>query len=290
MGSTKVRLAACLLLILSVGLVSFPAEAGKRVALVVGNGAYLHIPGLANTKNDARGLASGLRRLGFQVLEAIDTDFRTLRDYIHSFSNALIDAELGLFFYAGHGIAVDGINYIIPVDANLTSYDDVERQLISTDRVVRALNYGNIPSVVMLDACRENPFVPNLQKSGDSRRVTRGLASMKPRKSVGGGGLSSLETGNINMYVAFATQPGNLAADGLVGDRHSPFSKALIENLHRKVEIRELMGNVRASVVRRTNNQHVPWDQSSLVNTIYLAGKPKPATRRRSVRTRPPPP
>ena len=275
----KIVVAILVLLLLA----SSHALADKRVALVVGNSDYAYVPRLRNTINDARDVAGELRKLGFQTLEAIDVSRDQMRRYVDSFASAIRGADLGLFFYAGHGIAVNGINYVIPVDALPRSMEDVNRQLVPVDEVVRVLLLEPRQTVVMLDACRNNPFVPILQKFG-VRSVSRGLAPVRRQPRLGAGGLSALETGNINMFVAFATQPGKVASDGLSNDTHSPFSKALITHIGQRIEIRELMLRVRSTVANRTRNFQIPWDQSSLIKPIYLAGKPEP---RVQYRTRP---
>lgn len=264
--------AALVAAVLAVGL-SHPAAAEKRVAFVVGNSAYIHAPRLPNTVNDARATAAALRKLRFSVIEALDADAATIQQSFTVLTRELEGADLAIFYYAGHGMAIDGVNYIFPIDANLETEADIDEQLVSVDDVLGVFQAKPIQILVFLDACRNNPFYEKVRGFG-TRTVGRGLAKIEGVARRERGGLAEMGSDEINMYVAFATQPGNLAADGLPGDVNSPFTKALLQNIDARIEVREMMTRVRASVVEATNAYQIPWDQSSLTRPIFLAGPP----------------
>ena len=269
--------------ILTVGL-SCAAAAAKRVAFVLGISAYVHADVLPNTINDARATAAALRRLGFAVFEVLDPDAKNLRRSLVDLRRRLQGADLGLFYYAGHGMAIDGMNYIFPTDANLRTESNIDTELVSVHEVLRQFQAQpkHLKLLVFLDACRINPFYEQVRSFG-TRAVGRGLAKIEGIARRKRGGLARMGSDAIDMFVAFATQPGNLAVDGLQGDVNSPFTKALVQHLGTRVEVREMMTKVRASVVAYTNQIQIPWDQSSLTNPVYLAGKPAPKVEIRTV-------
>lgn len=250
------------------------AMANDRVALVVGNAHYQHVPALGNTGNDANDVTTKLKGLGFDVIKVIDGTAREQRSAIATFKKRLRSADVGLFYYSGHGIAVNGANYIIPVDAKLASNDALDRELVRVDSVIDGSASSGKKLLLFLDACRDNPFLQKVAMlSGVS--ASRGLAVTKRMQELKADvGLSRLEAGNQNLFVAFATQPGNVALDGLPGSRNSPFTAAFIQHVDQKFEVRELLTRVRASVANGTDFKQIPWEQNSLLEPIYLAGKP----------------
>ena len=183
---------------------SEPALADKRVALVVGNGAYRHVTPLANPANDARLIADTLRSLGFTLIGGrpqLDLDESGFRHVVADFGNALVGADVALFYYAGHGLQVRGANYLVPVDANPVKEADVDFQMLDANLVLRQMeSSGTRLNIVILDACRNNPF------GGRGLRAT-------------GGGLAQMQAPEGTL-ISFATQPGNVALDGKNG--HSP--------------------------------------------------------------------
>jgi uncharacterized caspase-like protein len=233
------------------------ALAEKRVALVVGNSSYTSTAPLRTPANDAADVASALDRLGFDVIRGIDLDYAGMREKVKLFSERLTGADVGLFYYGGHGIQVSGKNYLVPIDAKLSAASDLDFIAMDLDLVLRNMERETPTNIVFLDACRDNPLVANLAKSMGTRSstITRGLARV--------------ESG-VGTLIAFATQPGNVALDGT--GRNSPFAAALLKVIERPgVPISDVMISVRRDVLRDTENRQVPWDHSSLTGQFYFA-------------------
>ena len=230
------------------------ASAEKRVALVIGNSAYRNTTPLKNPSNDAVDMAEALRALDFEVIDGTDLRKRDMMKRIRAFAEKLEDADVGLFFYAGHGLQVDGRNFLAPVDAALKSDTDLDFEAIELNLVLKQLERNARLSIVFLDACRDNPLARNLVVAGRSLTVGRGLAQVE--KAVG-------------MMIAFATQPGNIALDG--EGRNSPFTKALLRHISAEgASINDVMINVRRDVLEATNGKQVPWENSSLTGQFYF--------------------
>lgn len=250
-----------LVVMASIGLTcSGAAWAEKRVALVVGNARYTSTTPLRTPANDATDLANALERLGFDVLRGIDLDYAGMRDMVKRFSERLSQADVGLFYYGGHGLQVSGKNYLIPVDAKLTASSDLDFVAMELDVVLRNMEQGPPTNIVFLDACRNNPLAANLAKSMGTRSgaITRGLARV--------------ELG-VGTLIAFATQPGNVALDG--DGRNSPFAGALLKAIEQPgLPISDVMISVRREVIRETGNRQVPWDNSSLTGQFYFIPPP----------------
>lgn len=231
-----------------------PAYAEKRVALVVGNSAYKHAASLKNPQNDATGMAAALRRLGFRVFEGTDLDRRAMETRIRDFANDISDADVALFYYAGHGLQVNGTNYLAPVDATLKAEADLDFEAIPLKLVLRQMQRSARVNLVFLDACRDNPLAKKLGRASRSLTVGRGLAAVE--KAAG-------------MLIAFATQPGNVALDG--DGRHSPFTQALLKRIESSdASINDVMIDVRRDVMAATKDQQVPWENSSLTGRFYF--------------------
>ncbi|WP_233426735.1 caspase family protein [Rhizobium mongolense] len=232
------------------------AFAEKRVALIIGNSAYQHVPKLPNPDNDAADMAAKLQDLGFDVVVGSDLDLPGVRRTIREFVGKLDGADMALFYYAGHGLQVNDENYIAPVDAQLLSYSDLEFEAVPMNLILSAMERTTPVNLVFLDACRDNPLAVNLARSMGTRSVSvgRGLAKV-------GSGIGSL--------IAFATQPGNVALDGT--GRNSPFTAALLRHLGKPGRdiTRELI-DVRRDVLDATNGRQVPWDSSSLTGEVVL--------------------
>lgn len=249
----------CLATLLGVVCLPSAAEA-KRVALVIGNAQYEHAARLANPKNDATDMSRKLADLGFEVVSGLDLDLRGMRDKVREFARKLDGAEVALFYYAGHGLQVNGENYLAPVDAQLRSYLDLEFESLPINLIVSAMERSVKTNLVFLDACRDNPLADNLARSMGTRSgaVGRGLAKV-------GSGLGTL--------LSFATQPGNVALDGK--GRNSPFTKALLKHLGTPGQgVSQDLVYVRREVLRETNGQQVPWENSSLTGEVILREKP----------------
>jgi uncharacterized caspase-like protein len=209
------------------------AAAESRVALVMGNTAYQHAPALANPLNDAVAMAAALRRLDFAVEEALDLDRRGMLEALRRFSGLLASADVGLFYYAGHALQVSGRNYLVPVDASLEREADLLFQAIDLALVLRLLEERPRTSIVVLDACRDNPLARSLARSMG-----------RTRSQAVGRGLAAIESG-IGTLIAYATEPDDVALDG-EGD-HSPFTAALLDHIETPaLEIRQMLSRARA--------------------------------------------
>src|SRR5438552_718989 len=245
-----------ILLVLLLAACSGHAVAEKRVALVTGNSAYQHAVALANPKNDSSDMNAKLESLGFEVVSGQDLDLAGMRRTVRAFLEKLDGADMALFFYAGHGLQVNGNNYMVPVDAQLSSYNDLDFEALPMDLVLSAMERSTKVNLIFLDACRDNPFAEKLSRSMGTRSgsVSRGLARL-------GSGVGSL--------IAFATQPGNVAMDG--AGRNSPFTTALVAHLGTPGQdiTRDLI-DVRRDVLAATEGKQVPWENSSLTGEVVL--------------------
>ncbi len=228
----------------------------KRVALVIGNSAYRNAPALPNPANDASDIAAELQKLGFDVVRGIDLDFNGMRDTLRRYTAKLANADAALFFYAGHGLQVAGKNYLVPIDAQIESLADLNFSTLDVDLIINAMDSDSRTNIVILDACRDNPF---------TRSLARGLAT---RSASIGRGLAEVQSGN-GMLIAYSTQPGNVALDG--DGRNSPFTGALVRLIGQPgVTIGDLMIAVRNQVYAVTNGRQKPWDSSSLMGQFYF--------------------
>lgn len=241
----------------------------KRVALVIGNSKYVHAVTLPNPANDAHLIASTLRNAGFEVIEGVDQDNAGMHSLISRFTEQSYDADLAVIFYAGHGMQVDGKNYLIPVDAELTSPAYLKTRTIQIDDFMAALPPDPAVGVIILDACRDNPLARTLAASLPKSRSTSlgtGLAPVEAKSDgVGTGGL----------LIAYATDPGAIAFDGNGVD--SPYSTALARHLTEPgVEIQSALTRVRGEVTETTQGRQRPWHNASLGREVFL-GKPAAA-------------
>jgi uncharacterized caspase-like protein len=235
-----------------------PANAQKRVALVVGNTHYAHSPVLSNPVNDASDIAEVLKSLGFEVMLGLDLDKRAFDLKVRDFARALSDADTGLFFYAGHGLQLSLQNYLIPVDAAIEGEPDLDFEGVRLDLVLKhmELDRDGKTNIVFLDACRDNPFTENLARSMGTRAVSVGH------------GLAPVQTG-VGTFIAYSTQPGNVAADGI--GRNSPFAAALKRHITEPGrDLTAIMIEVRKDVLEETRGRQVPWDHSALTQDFYF--------------------
>src|SRR5215470_312039 len=200
------------------GLAFLPAVAAKRVALVIGNGAYQEAGTLNNPVNDAADMAKALTQMGFDAVLGLDLDRRGFDEKLRAFSRSLDDADAAVLFYAGHGLQVSGRNYLVPVDARLKSERDLDFESIGLDFILRQMESGREgkTNIVFLDACRDNPLARNLARSMGTRSASVGR------------GLAEVHTG-VGTFIAYSTQPGNVALDGK--GRNSPFAAALVRRV-----------------------------------------------------------
>ncbi|MDX8514026.1 caspase family protein [Mesorhizobium captivum] len=242
-------------------------EAAKRVALVIGNSKYLNAVPLPNPANDAQLIASTLRNAGFDVIEGVDQDNQGMHSLISRFTEESYNADLAVIFYAGHGMQVDGKNYLIPVDAELTSPAYLKTRTVQIDEFMAALPPDPAVGVIILDACRDNPLARTLAASlPKSRSLGAGLAPVEAKADgVGTGGV----------LIAYATDPGAIAFDGNGVD--SPYSLALAKHLTEPgVEIQSALTRVRGEVTEATQGRQRPWHNASLGREVFL-GKPAEA-------------
>ena len=238
------------------------AFAEKRVALVIGNSAYKNASKLPNPTNDAAAMAVVFKNAGFDVVESRQNLGGTeMKRALRDFSDQVRDADIAVVFYAGHGIEVEGVNYLIPVDALLERDIDVEDEAIRLDRFTRMLEPAKRLRLVILDACRDNPFINTMKRTMGTRAVSAGLAKVEPTSS--------------DTLIAFAAKAGSTASDGSGGN--SPFTTALMHNLTTPgLDLRIAFGRVRDDVLKATGNRQEPFVYGSLGGTT-VALVPAPA-------------
>ncbi|WP_421882159.1 caspase family protein [Pacificispira sp.] len=233
-------------------------RAEDRLALVIGNSDYAIGP-LANPVNDAGLMARSLTEAGFDVTQASDLGYRDMQRAVVHFARRLAASgpdTVGMVYYAGHAVQAEGENYLIPVDADIQDALDLEIQSLKIDTVMRSLeSAGNRLNLVVLDACRNNPF-PAVSRSG-----MRGLARVDAP---------------YGTLLAYSTAPGEVAADGT--DRNSPYTAALARTLRTPgLPVEQVFKQVRISVMERTGNRQVPWESSSLTGDFYFFPPAEPA-------------
>ena len=256
MGNIKIKLILNLIIFLFLLFaVSAFAQSNRgmklhsdRYALVIGNSAYQTAP-LTNPVNDAEDMSSTLINMGFTVILKKNADQRTMEDAIRSFGKQLRKGGVGLFYFAGHGMQVDGRNYLIPVDSKIESESDVKYEAVDAGRVLGKMEDAeNQLNIVILDACRNNPFSRNF------RSTETGLARMDaPRGSL----------------IAYATAPGEIAADGT--ERNGIFTKYLMKHMVvSNLPIELVLKQTRIDVARATDGRQTPWESSSLMGNFYF--------------------
>ncbi len=221
----------------------------KRVALVIGNSKYPDMP-LTNPANDASDIASALRELGFDVDLAMDLSYSDMNERIIDFGDKLNQADVGLFFYAGHGVQSGGVNYLIPVNADLSQEKSDVDNVISTSSILKKMEQAqNGVNIIVLDACRNNPLSQNFLSVS-----SQGLAVVKAPSA---------------SFIAYSTAPGNVASDGT--GRNSPYTQYLLKNINVPSQtIEQVFKKVRVSVVQDTSGHQVPWENSSLLGEFYF--------------------
>jgi uncharacterized caspase-like protein len=241
--SYRLLFAAALLLLCQ------PAWAAKRVALVVGNSAYQNVALLPNPVHDGAMIAATLKDAGFDVVDfRHDVPAAELRHALRDFADRARDADIAVVYYAGHGMEVNGTNYLIPVDAKLERDTDVYDEAVSLDRVLVAIEPAKQLRLVILDACRDNPFVKSMKRTVASRAIGRGLAQVEPASP--------------NTLIAYSAKAGSTALDG---DTNSPFTIALSKHLTTPgLDVRRAFGFVRDDVLKDTANRQEPFVYGSL--------------------------
>ncbi|MDO9563437.1 MAG: caspase family protein [Bradyrhizobium sp.] len=258
-----------LTVILSLICMAFTAQsanAERRVAFVVGNGTYKNVQPLPNPEIDAKSMASVLRNVGFEVVEGTNLTRDKMTERLLEFGKKAQGADVAVFFYAGHGIAIGGTNYLLPIDADIKSEMDVKLgSAINIDLTLDQTMSDAKVKLVFLDACRDNPFAAKIKANAGATRsvsVQTGLAEMKSGEGT---------------LIAFATGPGQTALDGQQGS-NSPFTRALIANIATPgVEIQQAMTKVRAQVNEETRKGQLPWGHTNLIGAVYLNPAAAPA-------------
>jgi hypothetical protein len=230
------------------------AGSEKRLALVIGNAKYLHSPELSNPVNDARAIRDALQSVGFDVFEFEDASQAQMKMAIDNFGAKLKQYSIGLFFYAGHGIQSKGANFLIPVDANIQSEQQIEYDCVQADRVLGFMEAaGSKINIVILDACRNNPFERSWSRAID------------------GGGLAFMNapTGSL---IAYSTSPGRTASDG--SGSNGLYTSALLENIKKPdIDILKMFMNVRRTVKEKSGEKQIPWESTSLTNDFFFVNK-----------------
>jgi len=228
----------------------------RRIALIIGNSNYKGDNKLSNPVNDATDMARKLEQLGFVVVKALDQTKQGMERIINQFGTKAVGYDVALFYYAGHGIRCDGVNYLVPVDADLPDETSVKYNCTNANMILDYMERANCKmKIVILDACRNNPF---------ERSWHRGLD---------GSGLSPMRA-PVGTFIAFATSPGDVASDGKLGQRNSPYTSALLEMLEApNVSLTDFFQEVREKVAEITNNKQIPYTENASLGKFYFNKK-----------------
>jgi uncharacterized caspase-like protein len=236
------------------------ALAGGRVALVVGVSNYEHAGRLANTLNDANDVAAALKRLNFEVETLLDPNRLTLEGAVRRYGDRSVNADVSLFYFSGHALEWASRNWLLPASASLATERDLRFEAIDLSAVQEQADGAARISIVVLDACRDNPF---------SRRLAATRRAAAPR------GLARVDVTLGGVLVAFSTGPGQVAIDGIGAKRNSPFTAALLKYIETPgLEIKSLLARVTKDVVEETNGVQRPWQNSSLEGDFYFLPPP----------------
>ncbi|WP_066469398.1 caspase family protein [Bosea sp. WAO] len=247
----------CALVALLSQLLALPALAqDRRVALVIGNSAYKNAPALPNTVNDARDTADALRKVGFEVVDGVDLDKRDMDTALFRFARLARDADAVMFYYAGHGFQFNGENFLVPVEARIDDEVSVQYETLKLSEVITALGFAKGVKIMVLDACRNNPFVAQLSKNQATRSFSVGTGLAPIARAQG-------------MVTAYATQANDVAADG--SGRNSPFTAALVQEMKQPgLEIATMFRRVQKVVYDATGGKQTPELTLSLLGDFYL--------------------
>ncbi|MBV9462470.1 MAG: SUMF1/EgtB/PvdO family nonheme iron enzyme [Bradyrhizobium sp.] len=233
------------------------AWAEKRIALVIGNGAYVNAPRLPNPPHDADDVAAALKNIGFDVIRGTDLDQVAMQNAVIRFAREAASADVGIFYFSGHAMQFNGVNYLMPIDARLEDEADLYR-FTRVDDVMRYLQQVKALKILVLDSCRDNPLAERLKRSIGSTRavsVQRGLATIEAPTGV---------------IVSYATQAGRTAADGT--GRNSPYTAAFLRHIEEPAEIGDIFRDISADVFRVTGEQQLPELSLSIIGKFYLKG------------------
>src|ERR1041385_2407984 len=226
----------------------------KRLALVIGNAHYQFTGALKNPVNDARAIASSLRNLGFEVMESEDVNQAQMKQAINAFGVKLKDYDVGLFYYAGHGVQAKGVNYMVPVEADLKAEEQIEFDCVAADRVLAFMDAASAKvNLIVLDACRNNPFARSWQRSA------------------GGGGLAMMDAPKGSL-IAYATSPGRTASDGETSN--GLYTSALLKFMRNpSLTIEQVFKQVRNEVSDKSGGAQIPWEVTSLTGEDFYLSK-----------------
>src|SRR3954452_1018435 len=258
------RLTTFITIIIAICCANQSALADKRVAFVVGNSDYKNVTALTNPANDATAITDMFKKAAFDVVESRrDLKNTEMRRALRDFTEKARDADIAVIYYAGHGIEVDGTNYLIPVDAALERDTDAYDEAIALDRILQAIEPAKQLRLVILDACRDNPFAKSMKRTVASRSLGRGLAGVEPSRP--------------NTLIAFAAKGGSTASDG--DSKNSPFTTALLKYLVQPgLELGKAFRLVRDDVMNATGNRQEPFVYGSLGgNDVALVPAPAAA-------------
>ncbi|MEP2772857.1 MAG: caspase family protein [Fulvivirga sp.] len=227
---------------------SIATSGQSRKALVIGNAEYEGTGALVNTVNDAKVMSETLKNLGFDVQTILDGSYEDMKNAVYAFGDAIRDVDVTIFYYAGHGLEIEGVNYLIPVDAHLNSVLDVKQKAVPLTGILRTMNYANENglNMIILDACRNNPF---------------------PTGKRGGAGLAK-ETPPSGTLIAYSTSPGNVASDG--EGENGLYTGELIKQLNKQQRIEDVFMNTRINVESLSNGDQQPWEEARLKGVFYL--------------------
>jgi uncharacterized caspase-like protein len=244
---------SCILLLMMLGAGQGIAQ--SRVALVIGNSVYRNVPALPNPANDASDVSVSLGGLGFQVYRVSNGTFDEMRRALRDFAKTTQHSEIALVFFSGHGMEIGGENWLIPTDAQLGTELTVDQEAVALKSIVPIVGAASKLGLIILDACRNNPFSARIQRGLRTRAVDRGLKAVEPAGSV---------------LVAFAAKEGTTADDGI--GRNSPFTSALLRNMEKPgLEVNYLFRNVREAVLQSTDHKQEPVVYGSLPSAeIYF--------------------
>lgn len=276
MRASTLRLSFLSLALLPVMAVTSPADAGRRLALVIGNSTYQNVSELTNPQNDANDIAEKLRNLSFDVMLGTNLTRDQMHEAFQKFAEEIKPGDEGLFFYAGHGISLSGENFLIPIDMPAEiqvenedqSKQALDASLVNLAEVITPMQKAKL-GMVFLDACRNTPSKEELglqivAQDGATRKLrslsfSRGMSKVNVASSSGASGI----------FRAYATQPNNVSDDG--GGRNSPFTKALLKHLGTKgVDVHQMMIKVRLDVQNETSGRQIPWEESALTDVYYF--------------------
>lgn len=265
----RITVALCILTLTCAGHAY--EEALPRYALIVGNADYELAP-LTNPVNDARDMAAKLEKLRYRVTLALNQNPEQLRETVADFYFSIEEENaVSLFYYAGHAVQLENSNFLIPVGKNFSSVSDIQKQAYPLNELLRELRDAySEQNIIILDACRNNPFEYNR-----SEESSRGLKRVPHNGDGTASGLGNLNRGLAPMeappgtLVAYATEPGNVAADG--AGRNGTYTRALLKHIDKAETAEALFKKVRREVLRSTDKAQIPWEHSSLLETFYFA-------------------